>query len=266
MSRPLAASSLIARVRRVVATATAAVAAVLITAQAASAQTAPPTATIRFDEAGAPALTSPYGPGDVGRLRATFLSLPGAPSTNQAVDVFCVDLLHNVTFNPFGWTVYMTNLGGSSVAYTRQGARTFEEAPDALTRYRKAAWLIDQYASVTTLTDTTGIQAAMWRQFVSTLAPYDYANAAEANASESWQAAADTFAASSNFDSYNWSRFTVLTDVNSVGVGNDYHGLQELITATPPTTTTPEPTTLVLLAASLSGLAVVARRRTALGR
>ncbi len=245
------------RVRRFATIAATACVAVLTAAPSAHAQTAPGTATIRFDEAGMLAFTSQYGPPDVGRLKATFLSLPGAPSTNQAIDAFCVDLLHDVTFNPSGWNVYLNNLADTSVAHTREGG----VVSDALTRYRKAAWLVDQYSTVNTLTDTAGIQGAMWLQFAPTLAPYDYAMPSEARAVASWEAAADAFAGTAAFAAYDWSRFTVLTDVNSVGLGlDDYHGYQELITETP-VTATPEPTAVVMLGASLAGIALVARRR-----
>lgn len=223
---------------------------------------AQPTATLRFDEGGALAFTSPYGQTDVGRLRATFLSLPGQPEANLAANLFCVDLLHNVTFVPEGWRVYLTNLGGApSLDYTRQGARYADAAPDALTRYRKAAWLVDQYAKVRTLTDTAGIQAAMWMQFEPTLAPYTFADAGEQLSTTSWLAAADTFASSQRFETYNWSRFTVVTDVNAAGMGDDYHGFQELITKTPLTTTTPEPATVVLLGGGLVAAGLVTRRK-----
>lgn len=234
----------------------------LSTGRSAAAQDAPPQATLRFDVAGAPAFTSPYGPADVGRLRATFLSLPGNPTANQNVDVFCVDILHNVTFAPTGWDVYLTNLGGdASTAFTRQGARYATGTPDALTRYRKAAWLVDQFATVRTVADTAGIQGAMWLQFEPSLSPFTYANAAEEQAVTTWQTAADLFAGSEAFSTYDWSRFTVLTDVDAVGRGDDYRGLQELIMTNPPMTTTPEPTTVVLLGASLAVVGGVARRR-----
>ncbi|HEY0780605.1 MAG TPA: hypothetical protein VGD56_21795, partial [Gemmatirosa sp.] len=221
ISLPLA-----ARVRRLATIAATACAVVLTAGQSAQAQTAPATATLRFDEAGQLAFTSPYGSPDVGRLKATFLSLPGSSSANQAIDAFCVDILHDVTFNPAGWNVYLNNLADTSVAYTREGS-TYS---DALTRYRKAAWLVDQYATVHTVTDTAGIQGAMWLQFAPTLAPYEYANASEAKAVASWEAAADAFAGTAAFSAYDWSKFTLLTDVQSAGLGlDDYHGYQELI-------------------------------------
>lgn len=232
-------------------------AAFLVAGRTAAAQT-PPTATLRFLEGGALAFTSPYGPADVGRLRGTFLSLPGQPT----VDLFCVDILHYVTYDPNGWSVYLTNLGGTpSVDYTRQGARYADGTPDALTRYRKAAWLIDQYATARTLTDTAGIQGAMWLQFEPTLAPFDFANPGEALAVNRWLTASDAFAASAAFATYDWSRFTVATDVASAGVGNDYHGLQELIFRTPLTTTTPEPATVALVGIGLAAVGAAARRR-----
>ena len=258
---PSFAQPIAARVRRFATIAATACAAVLTAGQSAGAQTTPPVATIRFDQPGAPAFTSQYGSPDVGRLGATFLSLPGAPGVNQSLDAFCVDLLHDVSSDPNGWNVYLNNLADTSVAYTREGGTV----TDALTKYRKAAWLVDQYKTVNTLTDTAGIQGAMWLQFAPTLAPYDYANASEAKAVATWEAAADAFAGSSAFQTYNWSQFTVLTDVNSAGLGlDDYRGYQELITKSP-STTTPEPTTFVLLGASLAGMAFVARRRGARG-
>ncbi|GJG89202.1 hypothetical protein tb265_43830 [Gemmatimonadetes bacterium T265] len=255
LSAPLA-----ARVRRLATTVACAGAAILAASNAAHAQSTPPTATLRFDEAGALAFTGPYGSPDVGRLKATFLSLPGNASANTPIDAFCIDILHEVTFDPNGWNVYLTNLGDSSISYTRQGTRSFNPGPDALTRYRKAAWLVDQYSKVSTLTDTAGIQGAMWLQFEPTLAPYDYATAGEAQAVATWEAAADAFAGSANFATYDWRRFTVLTDVNSAGIGDDYHGMQELITESP-ITATPEPTTVALLGVSLVGTGLVARRR-----
>ena len=101
----------------------------------------------------------------------------------------------------------------------------------------------------------------MWRQFEPSLAPYTYANAGEQLAVESWMTAADDFAASRHFAKYDWSRFTVVTDVASVGVGNDYPGLQELITRTPLTTTTPEPGSVALVALGLAAGGVIVRRR-----
>lgn len=240
---------------------TAALAAAVLLGAAARPAHAQATGVLRSDAAGQPAFTSEYGPTDVGRLRGTFLSLPGQ-ATPLAVDLFCVDLLHNVTFDPNGWSVYLTNLGGTpSLDYTRQGVRYGAATPSALTRYRKAAWLVDQYAHVSTLTDTAGIQGAMWLQFESSLAPYTYANAGEQQSVEAWLTKADAFAASTRFDTYNWGRFTIVTDVNAVGLGDDWHGYQELITRTPLTTTTPEPGSVALVAVGLAGVGAAVRRR-----
>ena len=245
------------RIRR-----TAALAAAVLLGAAARPAHAQATGVLRFDEGGQLAFTSEYGPTDVGRLRGTFLSLPGQTSASLAVDLFCVDIPHAVTFDPNGWSVYLTNLGGlPSLDYTRQGARYADGTPDALTRYRKAAWLVDQYARAKTVTDTAGIQGAMWRQFESSLAPYTYASAGEEQSVDSWLTKADTFAASSRFDTYNWGRFTIVTDVNAAGMGDDYHGWQELITRTPLTTTTPEPGSIALVAVGLAGVGAVVRRR-----
>jgi hypothetical protein len=251
------------RLRRLAHAAGAAAALVVCVAQPAHAlNDPPPVATLRFDQGGALAFTSPWGPADVGRLRGTFLSLPGQPNANLLADLFCIDVLHNVSFDPGGWDVYLTNLGGdASLDYTRQGARYAASDPNSLTRYRKAAWLVDQFATVTSAVDTAGIQGAMWLQFEASLTPYTFANAQEASAVATWQSAADLFAGSAGWAAYDWSRFTVVTDVNSAGLGNDWRGLQELIMARPfDTTVTPEPATFALLGAGLALLGVAARR------
>jgi hypothetical protein len=152
---------------------------------------------------------------DVGPSYATILSGPSIP-VGQArnITVFCIDIANDALYGQ-QWDAYFTNLGDVpplTLDNTRQGALFV----DALERYRKAAFLVNQYRFNPAPLQTAGIQGAIWRQFRPSLFPFA-PNAAEAEAVDFWMAKADAFAASAEYNTFDYSRFTVITDVNAVG-------------------------------------------------
>ncbi|MBV9881114.1 MAG: hypothetical protein JO180_11490, partial [Gemmatirosa sp.] len=85
---------------------------------------------------------------DVGPSYATILGRPGMPGQNRGLIVYCVDISNDALYGQV-WDAWVTPLGGTpagttpSLDLTRQGAID----ADALVHYRKAAWLVGQYAS-----------------------------------------------------------------------------------------------------------------------
>lgn len=176
-------------------------------------------------------------------------SSPGLPN----LDLYCVDFANGVRMGRV-WTARFTSvsdlLGGVGLDDTRWGQRFLGAPwsyPNPVPQYQKAVWLAMQFAG-SAPGSWPGIHQAIWKQFTNTptWTGTDY---------ETWMASANTASTNGTFDSINWQRWYVVTDVNTVdGTG----GTQEYLTYV-----TPEPETLVLLATGLAvviGYAVMSRR------
>jgi hypothetical protein len=188
----------------------------------------------------------------------TTVGLPG--STN--LSIYCVDLLNTVGFgNTF--QVNVTSLAdGTDLSNTRH--------PGALTAYRQAAWLSNLFSLVPpayTSTYYTPIQYAMWDMLNPGSAPADpnktlALNLAAAAASANFNAFSYDVGGGNvvDFGAFDYSRYSVLTDVRSAGtVDDDYR--QEFITGDMIPTATPEPATIALVGGGLLAMAGVGRRR-----
>jgi hypothetical protein len=177
----------------------------------------------------------------VGPFSGTLLSDPTRPT----IDLFCLDVMNQVQFGQ-KWTAVFTNLANGNLANTRHGAAS-------VLNYKKAAWLTSQYAATAT-SQWGGIQAAVWNLF----------NPGNPNGGTSpgnntheayWLAQASTFASSAAFNTFDYSKYTIVTDVN--GVGQRVGGVQEFMT----TTVTPEPETYLLMGTGLLAILGVAVAR-----
>ena len=191
----------------------------------------------------------------VGPFSGTLL---GGGQAGTTINLYCLDVLNAVTFGQ-QWRANFINLATGDMSLTRQGSA-------ALATYRKAAWLTDQYAVQLSATgnrnDYDGIQAAIWQIF-NPGNPDGDANNANGGGNESfWLNAAAGFASSAAYETYDYSRFTIVTDVAVSGVGAQRltGGTQEFLS----TAVVPEPGTYVLMATGLAlvgGVARIRRRR-----
>ena len=180
----------------------------------------------------------------------------GNPGQGKAVTIFCVDFLHEVTFNQT-WTANVSPLAGG-LSLTRE--------PAGVAGYRKAVWLADQFSRQ----DPQywgGIQSAIWAIFgapgfdgnpVKTASQQPIAN--DAHNAVYWTNQADAFAASSAYGAYDYGQWAVITATGAAGLRQG-GGPQEFVARVQ---AVPEPGTLVLVAAG-AGLAGLAVRRRAGG-
>lgn len=213
-------------------------AALALSATVASAQT-----TVTF-------LGSPTAASDgshlIGPFDGTLQALPGSA---QSVTMFCIDVLNDVAVGQ-SWTGVLTSLADPSASLATTRYPVGSDAM-AMTKYRTTAWLSSQFGLQSTET-WADIQHAIWNVW----APGRYA----ANA---WDAAGAA-AAASNFRGFDFSRWSVLTDVT--GVGRTLGGAQEFVVpggigGGGTGSVVPEPSTYLLMATGMVALAGVARRR-----
>lgn len=163
----------------------------------------------------------------VGPFKATVLSDPTRPT----IDIFCVDILNSISWNRV-WNANYTSLGQGNLSLTRRGTAKIDA-------YKKAAWLTSKYSTVAT-TQWGGIQAAVWELL-------NPGNPNGGGAETAWLNQANQFQATGGFSTFDFSRYTIITDVGAAGrrVGG---GTQEFITDSH---VTPEPGTYLLIGSGL---------------
>jgi guanyl-specific ribonuclease Sa len=186
-------------------------------------------------------------------VTATFLGSPRAVTAfgvrvgpydgrinGQFFDFFCVDYFNGITANTT-YQAYLTNLGSGDLSKTRFGAM-----PNAVERYRQAAWLSQQFA-VNAQSHWDAIHSAMWN--IMTPSAPDVTNAGADNTMH-WMSQA-----AAHSGTLSLSAISVVTDVRVSNPNWTGATLQEQVTVTP------EPGTWALLGTGFAGLAVAARRR-----
>jgi len=167
----------------------------------------------------------------VGPFTGTVLSDPTRPTIN----LFCVDVLNSIKFGQT-WTGAFTRLSSNDFSATRHGIA-------AKSSYEKAAYLASQYrAPGVNTSQWGGIQTAVWN-LLNPGNPNGGTNPT-ANSSEAyWLAQADSWYLGGGARTFDLSRWSIVTDVQGVGVVSG-RGTQEFLTDT---TATPEPETWILM-------------------
>jgi hypothetical protein len=183
----------------------------------------------------------------VGPFWGTLTSDPTQPT----IDLFCIDVLNFVNFGQT-WTANFTNLGSSDLSLTRHGTSKAAE-------YQQAAYLASMFtAPGVTTTQYGGIQSAIWN-LLNPGYPYGGTTVSNNKHEAYWLSLANTWYTGGGASSFDFSKWTIVTDVNAAGWVRG-HGTQEFLTTSlntappPPELTpvvTPEPETWMLMGTGL---------------
>lgn len=177
----------------------------------------------------------------VGPFWGTLTSDPTKPT----IDLFCVDVLNAINFG-HTWSANFTNLASGNLGLTRHG-----DAKAA--QYQQAAFLASKFNSPgVTTSQFGGLQAAIWN-LLNPGYPFGGANVLSTSSEAYWLAQANAWHTGGGASSFDFSKWTIVTDAGAAGQVSGY-GTQEFLTSSLNTSVTPEPETWVLMG---SGLLVI---------
>jgi len=177
----------------------------------------------------------------VGPFWGTLVSDPTKPT----IDLFCVDVLNAINFG-YTWNANFTNLGSSDLSSTRHGNAKAAQ-------YQQAAYLASMFnAPGVTTTQYGGLQAAIWN-LLNPGYPNGGTNVLSTSSEAYWLAQANSWHTGGGASAFDFSRWTIVTDVGAAGKVWGY-GTQEFLTSSLNTSVAPEPETWMLMG---SGLLVI---------
>ena len=180
----------------------------------------------------------------------------------HTIDIICVDLLNDVNYGQQYHAWKQTLSATMDRTLLRWGGYS-----DWYTRYKRAAWLSDQFAGQGNGSlQVKAIHTAIWRTFtnaqIDQVPVAGYGDQAVWAAAQGWMAQAATEQALIDAnDASHWNRFIVLSDQAEQGAGSGATwnpltgGTQEFMS------TVPEPASIFLMGTGLLGVAFVGRRR-----
>ena len=167
----------------------------------------------------------------VSPFTGTVLSDPTRPTIN----LFSVDVLNDIRWRQ-QWTGAFTRLTSNNFDATRHGIGAKE-------KYENAAYLASKFrAPNVRTTQWGGIQTAMWN-LLNPGRPNGGANPLVNSTEAYWLAKVDRWRSDGGAAKFDFSRWSIVTDVGAAGMVRG-GGTQEFLTDT---TATPEPETWILL-------------------
>ncbi len=170
----------------------------------------------------------------VGPFWGTVTSDPTRPT----IDLYCVDVLNRVTWGQT-WNANFTNLGSGDLGLTRQGNAKLAE-------YQQAAYLASMFNAPGVNTGQWGgIQSAVWN-LMNPGNPNGGTNPFVSTSEAYWLRQANTWYTSGGASTFDFSRWTIVTDVRAAGNVSGI-GTQEFLT----TGVAPEPETWMLMGTGL---------------